>query len=204
MSAAAANAADAETTAPAPRNAADEPRPILFLDVDGPLNPFGTRSARRLRGYQNHRMRPASWAEQYPDAKPLVVYLNPEHGALLQQLPVELVWATTWEQEANEWIGPRIGLPELPVVLWPPEQERSEGADGRYWKTQPVADYAAGRPFAWFDDQIGPVDRRWCAERYPASTLLQWVDPAYGLRERDLAVVERWARLLGVPADQKS
>ncbi|HEX4789515.1 MAG TPA: HAD domain-containing protein [Actinospica sp.] len=175
-------------------------RPILFLDVDGPLNPFAARSPLRLRGYQSHRMRPAVWAARFPDAPPLVVRLRPAHGALLLRLPVELVWATTWEAEANDWIGPRIGLPELPFVPWPPAEQRLDTADGRYWKTQAVAAYAAGRAFAWLDDQIGPVDLRWCAEHHPAPTLLRRIDPAIGLRERDLAVVERWAAQLPDPS----
>jgi hypothetical protein len=185
----------------------DENRPIVFLDVDGPLNPFGARSARRLKGYRTHRMRPPAWAAQYPHAKPLVVRLNPEHGERLLRLPVDLVWATTWEEEANDWIGARIGLPELPYVAWQSVEQRLNAPDGCYWKTQPVADYAAGRPFAWFDDQIGPADMRWCAENHPTPTLLQWIDPAIGLRERDFVLVERWASLLrgsDRPVDQKS
>ena len=171
-----------------------EPRPILFVDVDGPLNPFAARSTRGPKGYETHRMRPAEWAREYPDAKPLRVWLNPDHGPMLLSLPVELIWATTWEEEANEWIGPRIGLPPLPVVVWP--ADRGDGADGRYWKTRPLAEYAAGRPFAWIDDQIGAADRRWCAEHYPAPALLLPIDPAQGLRHGDIAAIERWAALL--------
>lgn len=110
--------------------------------------------------------------------------------------PVELVWATTWEQEANEWIGPVLGLPALPVVCWPqesarPEQERG----GLFWKTRTLADYAAARPFAWVDDQITMADWRWCATQYPAPTLLQPIHPARGLTAGDFATLDRWARL---------
>jgi hypothetical protein len=37
-----------------------------------------------------------------------------------------LVRYTTWEHESNEFIGPRIGLPELPVIEF--------GLDGTRWK----------------------------------------------------------------------
>jgi hypothetical protein len=184
-----------------------ERRPLLFFDVDGPLNPFAAKPTQRPDGYVTHRMTPQRWMQAQRErlsaegrplkrAKPLRVWLNPTHGPALLDLPVELVWATTWEQEANEWIGPVLGLPELPVVRWPeksarPEQERG----GLFWKTRTVADYAAERPFAWVDDQITMADRRWCATQHPAPTLLQTIHPARGLTADDFAAMGRWARL---------
>jgi hypothetical protein len=53
-----------------------------------------------------------------PEANPLLARLDPEHGRRLSALPCELVWATTWMADANSEIAPRIGLPELPVVVW--------------------------------------------------------------------------------------
>ena len=182
-------------------------RPLLFLDVDGPLNPFAAKPARRPDGYQTHRMTPQRWMQAQRErlcaegrplrrAKPLRVWLNPAHGPALLDLPVELVWATTWEQEANEWIGPILGLPTLPVVCWPEESARPEQEpDGLFWKTRTLADYAAGRPFAWVDDQITMADWRWCATRHPAPALLQPIHPARGLTAGDFAALDRWARL---------
>jgi hypothetical protein len=169
--------------------------PLLFVDVDGPLNPYAARPTRRPKGYVTHRMSPPDWRAQYPDAKPLRVWLNPEHGPMLLGLGVALVWATTWGHDANEWIGPHIGLPELPVVEW--SARSPDESDGRLWKTQQVADYAAGRPFAWIDDQLTRADLRWCAERYPAPTLLLPIDPAVGLRSFDIAAIERWLKEIG-------
>ena len=182
-------------------------RPLLFLDVDGPLNPFAAKPTRRPDGYQTHRMAPRRWMQAqrerlsaegrpFKRAKPLRVWLNPAHGPALLDLPVELVWATTWEQEANEWIGPVLGLPALPVVCWPQESARQEQErGGLFWKTRTLADYAAGRPFAWVDDQITMADWRWCATLYPAPTLLQFIRPARGLTAGDFATLDRWARL---------
>lgn len=48
--------------------------------------------------------------------RPLRVWLNPEHARHLLQLGYELCWATTWMDEANQWITPVLGLPELPFV----------------------------------------------------------------------------------------
>ena len=181
--------------------------PLLFLDVDGPLNPFAAKPSRRPDGYQTHRMTPQRWmaaecaqlaaqGRPFKRAKPLRVWLNPAHGPALLALPVELVWATTWEQDANEWIGPVLGLPALPVVHWPEHSSRpAQDPDSLFWKTKPLAEYAAGRPFAWVDDQITMADWRWCATQHPAPTLLQPIHPARGLTPSDFATLDRWAQL---------
>lgn len=194
--------------------------PILFLDVDGPLNPYAAPAEDHPEGYLTHRMRPASWAQDYPPVSlhgggeripTLRVWLNPAHGEALLRLPVELVWATTWGHEANEWIGPHLGLPELPAVEWTQQDTlgsaldggRDDGASGgedddeaTFWETRFVAAYAAGRPFAWFDDQIEAADVRWCDAHHPAPTLLLPIDPTVGLRDGDFEAVERWAKQL--------
>lgn len=76
--------------------------PILFLDVDGPLLPFG---------------------DGVPGT-PGLARLDPIHGPWLAALPCELMWATTWMDEANTHL----------VTL------------------------AAGRPFAWVDDELTDAD----------------------------------------------
>lgn len=118
------------------------------------------------------------------------MWLNPAHGPALRALPFDLVWATTWMGEANEWIAPVIGLPELPFVEWP---ERRLAGGMLHWKTRTVLDYAAGRPFAWVDDEITQWDREWVAQRYPASALLLTIDPGHGIREADLDRLVEWA-----------
>jgi hypothetical protein len=141
-------------------------RPLLFLDVDGPLNPYAAKPSRRPAGYTTHRMRPTGWDQ--PWQKPIRVWLNPDHGSHLTELPFDLVWATTWAAEANEWIAPRIGLPELPFIDWDlelrPVSDRMP--DGTYWKTHQIIEYAAGRPFAWVDDEIGVADKDYVAAKH--------------------------------------
>lgn len=134
-------------------------RPLLLLDVDGPLNPFRSLSA-GLRGYTSHRMRPDVWLSyRDPDSRKARrgarVRLHPSHGARLQALPFELTWATAWTHQANTMIAPHIGLPgDLPVIDWPELFARDP--EGLSWKTRPLVEWAAGRPFAWVDDMITP------------------------------------------------
>ena len=166
-------------------------KPWLFLDVDGPLNPYAAPAGRLPRGYSLHRMRPASWPAANPD---LPVWLDPGHGVHLGRLTAHftLAWATTWEDDANTMIGPLIGLPRLPVVYWPRGREQTE--TGVFWKTAPLVRFADGAPFAWVDDEIRDEDRAYVARHHPAPALLHRVDPRTGLRGSDFAVLGEWAR----------
>jgi hypothetical protein len=106
-------------------------------------------------------------------------------------LGCDLVWATTWMDEANESVGPRIGLPRLPVVEWP-EVSTDEGPRGLHWKTRTVVEWADGRPFIWVDDEISAVDRLWVAAQYEAPSLLHRVAPSEGLTEDDFSTLAVW------------
>jgi hypothetical protein len=159
-------------------------RPLLFLDVDGPLIPWGL---------------PAGEFPTYPgprddDSHPGLARLNPAHGPRLAALPCELVWATAWEHEANELVAPRLGVPQLDVVVFPADDERDERI-GLHYKTRTLIDWAARRPFAWVDDEITDVDREWVRAHHPGIALLHTVDPRRGLTEADYAVLGEWLRM---------
>lgn len=158
-------------------------RPLLFLDVDGPLIPFGG---------------PPDWYPVYqeePNGNPVLARLNPAHGPRLQELGGELVWATAWEDDANSYVGPVLGFPELDVVAWPEpslvevvEDERL----GLHWKTRTLVQWAEGRPFAWIDDELTEADQDWVADNYPEDALLHRVNSVVGLRDADYEAVSRW------------
>ncbi|MDK0518482.1 hypothetical protein [Streptomyces sp. ML-6] len=165
-------------------------KPLLLIDIDGPLNPYlALAHPGAPAGYTRHPMRPTGW-DQGP---PLPVLLNPDHGRALRALAgrYELVWATTWKGEANQWVGPRLGLPPLPYIDWP--AMHGDAPAGTYWKTQYVVEYAAGRPFAWIDDEITLRDREWILGHGVTEALLRWVDPGLGLLPDDFAALAAWA-----------
>ncbi|MFC0543479.1 HAD domain-containing protein [Kutzneria chonburiensis] len=148
---------------------------LLFLDVDGVLIPFG-----------------GSGYPVYPtdSANPLLARVDPAHGARLSALPCDLVWATTWLSDANDQIAPLLGLPPLPVVTWPDVDPLVP--HGVHWKTPFLVEFAAGRPFAWVDDELGQADRAWVSARHRGDALLHKVDPRVGLAAADYAILASW------------
>ncbi|AGZ44228.1 hypothetical protein AFR_29835 [Actinoplanes friuliensis DSM 7358] len=153
---------------------------LIFLDVDGPLIPFGPRP-------DGHRGPPPHATADHP----LLHRLNPADGPRLLALGAELVWATTWMREANEIIAPLLGLPQLPVADWPDDEPPA----GLHWKTAGLVAWAAGRSFTWIDDEITDTDRRWVAAHHPGPALLHRVDPRAGLTDADFTVLRAGARL---------
>ncbi|WP_084964677.1 HAD domain-containing protein [Thermoactinospora rubra] len=161
-------------------------RPLVLVDVDGVLNPLAARPG--FRRYQC-----AIRDETY------TVRLNEAHGTWLMELALsaraELVWATTWEEAANEWIAPRIGLPPLPVIPMAPDLPCELG---EMFKTPHVAEYVAGRPFVWFDDQVFEEDEKYLgARRGIGPFLLINVDPRLGLTREHIECAREWLTLSG-------
>ncbi|WP_455361481.1 HAD domain-containing protein [Streptomyces sp. SYSU K21746] len=162
-------------------------RPLLFLDVDGPLIPFGA-APQEYRTYQT------SPELREGGSNPLLTRINPEHGPRLAAMPCDLVWATTWMADANACIAPRIGLPPLAVVTWsePSDVDEQDERNGLHWKTRALVGWAAGRSFAWVDDEITDTDRNWVSAHHQGHALLHRVDPRRGLTDHDFAALNAW------------
>ena len=162
-------------------------RPILFLDVDGVISLFGF---------------PADGAPAgtFHSVDGIIHLIGERAGPLLERLSerFELVWATGWEEKANEYLPHILGLGrELPVLTF----------DGRavfgsaHWKLGAIDAYAGDRPAAWIDDFVDDECRAW-AERREAPTLIVEAESAVGLTEEHVEALLGWAETVasGEPA----
>lgn len=77
--------------------------PLLFLDVDGPLIPFGATREELPSGYPSYD---GGRTPSVVETNPLITRINPGYGPRLQARPCALVWATTWMDDANDCIAP--------------------------------------------------------------------------------------------------
>ena len=158
-------------------------RPILFVDVDGVISLFGfAPGTGALPG-------PLHWIDGVAHCIP------PDVGGRLVTLAerFELVWATGWEERANEHLPFVLGLPfrDLPWLSF----------DGRavfgsaHWKVDAVDVYAADRPAAWIDDNLDEECIAWARGR-SAPTLLVETSPSVGLTDEHVSQLLDWAERL--------
>jgi hypothetical protein len=153
--------------------------PILFVDVDGVISVFGFSPAGdELPG-------PFHWIDGIAHCIPVDV------GLRLARLSTrfELVWATGWEEKANEYLPYILGLPvrELPCLLF---QGRAVFGSA-HWKLDAIDEYAGGRPAAWIDDNLDETCRAWAAGRQ-APTLLVETESAIGLTDEHVRRLFDW------------
>jgi hypothetical protein len=154
-------------------------RPILFVDVDGVISLFGFSSSD-----------PPPGSFHFIDG--VMHCINEACGPRLSRLSerYELVWATGWEEKANEYLPYllRMDVPELPVITF----------DGRavfgsaHWKVAAIDEYARGRPAAWVDDFLDEQCERW-AESREEPTLLVRTESHSGLTDELVEQLLEWA-----------
>lgn len=139
-------------------------KPILAIDIDGVLNrlsqarndesePWEARTIEVLLKDVPHSPFHRRQSEDIPNWP---VTVNPTmHGPWLQSWAargVEIVWATTWEHQANKCFAPFYGMGDWPVacstVTFPPKFSE----DTPDWKARCLEAYAGERPLIWLDD----------------------------------------------------
>ncbi len=114
---------------------------------------------------------------------------------LLGLAPIfDLVWASGWEEKANEYLPHLLGLPALPHVSFD-RRVRGTRRTNAHWKLDSIDEYAGNRPLAWIDDAFNEACHEWASAR-GAPTLLVQTLPASGLTRQEAEILEGWAREL--------
>lgn len=156
-------------------------KPLLLLDVDGVLAPFGM--ATKPTSYEQHTLE----TEFLGDHK---VWLNPAHGQWLASLEdvVDLAWCTGWEDEAPRLLGPMLNIKPAPVVRF---RER-DVIDLPLNKLPAVTDFVSDRAVVWIDDNHSGRETAWAKDR-EAPTLLITPNHNVGLSQEHIAQARTFA-----------
>ena len=153
--------------------------PVLFVDIDGVISLWGF----------DLRSHPAG---TFHDMDGVMHFLSAGAGNHLLALSkrFELVWASGWEEKANDHLPRLLGLPrELPFLSF----DLDPGCGHGHWKLAAIDAYAGPRrPLAWIDDAHDDACRAWAAGRR-APTLLVDAAPASGLTSDHVARLLAWA-----------
>jgi HAD domain in Swiss Army Knife RNA repair proteins len=194
--------------------AKDSLRPLLMVDIDGVISLFpfpaaepwkqrpetpaaGAAGAARPAGAAGAAGAEAATIE--PDGALCTIegiphFLSRAAAGHLRRLErdFELVWASGWEEKAEEYLPRLLDLPRgLPYLRF----DRSPGRANAHWKLAAIERHADGRPLAWIDDAFNGACHEWARER-PAPTLLVQTAPAHGLTRHEASQLARWAREL--------
>jgi HAD domain in Swiss Army Knife RNA repair proteins len=177
-----------------PADGTKEPsRPLLLVDIDGVISLFGgwERAGLDVQGDgADSGVRNGSFHSI--DGMPH--FLSSTAAAHLLALSdlFELVWASGWEERANEHLPHLLGLPRaLPFLCF----SRAVGRSNAHWKLDAIDAYAEQRTLAWIDDAFNPACHEW-AEARAAPTLLVQTDPEHGLTAVEAEQLASWAEAL--------
>jgi hypothetical protein len=154
-------------------------RPLLFLDVDGVISLYGFPIEGRPPG-------------QFHFVDGIAHCIGEGCGERLGRLldRFEVVWATGWEEKANEYLPGLLGRPELDFPVLGFDDQAVFGS--AHWKVEAIDRYAGDRPAAWIDDSLDEYCRRWASER-SAPTLLVATEPATGISDEHVEKLLEWA-----------
>lgn len=158
----------------------DTQKPILFLDVDGVISVFGFSPS------QEDFPGPFHWVDGIAHCIPEAL------GGRLERLAerFELVWATGWEEKANEYLPfiLKLSFAELPVLTFGGRAVFGSS----HWKLDAMQEYAGSRPAAWIDDNIDEECERWAKQR-EVPTLLVRTKSSTGMTDKHVKQLLRWA-----------
>lgn len=153
-------------------------RPILAVDVDGVISLFGFDEP------------PDRGQARFELVDGMVHCISLAAGDRLKRLAphYEMVWATGWEDKANDYLPNILGLPELPFLSF----DGAARFGSAHWKLGPLDAYGKGRAVAWIDDSFDESCYEWARSR-EQPTLLVPTESHLGLEEVQVEALTAWA-----------
>jgi hypothetical protein len=154
-------------------------RPILAVDVDGVISLFGFEEP------------PGRSEARFEMIDGMVHCISLVAGERLRRLGehYDMVWATGWEEKANDYLPTMLDLPELPYLSF----DGAARFGSAHWKLGPLDEYGVGRALAWVDDNFDESCHKWARERREP-TLLVPTESHLGLEEAQVESLLAWAR----------
>jgi hypothetical protein len=163
-------------------------KPVLFCDIDGVIS---------LWGFDEYTRPPGAYA--VVDGIPHFLSTRAAEHLLDLQSHFELVWASGWEERADEHLPSLLGVPSGLEHLSFDGRSRAEVSARAHWKLAALDERAGSRPLAWVDDAFNDACRVWAAQR-AAPTLLVATEPATGLQDAHAAQLRGFAEDLATAA----
>lgn len=177
-------------------------KPLLMVDIDGVISLFGFVGQGPWTPRAAPSRQPAVPAGSFHTIDGIPHFLSRAAAEHLLGLTAyfELVWASGWEEKADEYLPRLLDLPAgLPLLRF----ERSPGQTNAHWKLAAIEEHAALRPLAWIDDAFNDACHVW-AEARPAPTLLVQTAPERGLTSTEAQLLVDWARELEPATNRRS
>jgi hypothetical protein len=166
-------------------------KPPLFLDVDGVISIFGFREGYGLAsGDVPFEGRPPGALHS---VNGVIHYISSACSGHLERLDehFDLVWATGWEETANEHLPHLLGFRELPYLTF----DGRVRAGAAHWKIEAIAEYAGESPLAWVDDNLDDSCHAWAQSRDAPTLLIETVRHEGMLDEHVEQLIDWCARL---------
>jgi HAD domain in Swiss Army Knife RNA repair proteins len=161
-------------------------RPLLMVDIDGVISLFSDGWGVGGTG----ATQPGSFHSI--EGMPHFLSATAATHLLALEEDFELVWASGWEERADEHLPHLLGLPQrLPFLRF----ARAVGRANAHWKLDAIDAFAGARPLAWIDDALNQDCHSWARDRN-APTLLVETEPSRGLTAAEADELRRWARSL--------
>lgn len=164
-------------------------RPILAIDVDGVISLFGF-----------DEVPPPEVARfELIDGTPHCISTAAADRIRRVSEHFDPVWATGWQDRANDRLSLVTGIGPLPVIEFDAHREQgAAGTTAAHWKLGAIDAFCGDRALAWIDDSFDRSCFEWADAREAggAPTLLVPTEPEIGFEEAQAVATADWAASL--------